>query len=204
MKNERLDIKDIIMTVLMAIINVIVCAIGGITGFLPILFVFCSCLYGLLLGYAYMAVCLKVKKRGAIFIYAIVQCVLGLSPHFIIGTLASAVIAEIIMEKSGRESKAGMIAGYVVMVVGSLCLAGTVYPFVITKQEMEKTLSGLGMNSEGILSLINVPVMSVLVIMCTICSLVGGIIGYNVMFKRLNGNVAEYDENEDDIEERIG
>lgn len=122
-RTEKLNVRDLItIGILSAVFVVVYIGIGIFTGSTPIGWLFTNAILALPLGIVYMLLLAKVPKIGAILILGIVFClVMLLMGHWwpsILLVLIFALIAEIVSDVVGKKSFLGMLAAFVIFMVG--------------------------------------------------------------------------------------
>lgn len=122
-KMEKLNVKDLItIGILSAVFAVVYIGIGMFTGSTPIGWLFTNAILALPLGIVYMLLLAKVPKKGTALILGIVFClVMILMGHWWPSTLLVgmfALIAEIVSTVIGKKRFSGMLAAFVIYMVG--------------------------------------------------------------------------------------
>ena len=93
MHKNKLKAKDIITVTLLSLCNILIFSIGTFMYATPITIVLTPVLYSLLQGIVFYVIGVKVKKRGAFFIYSLIQGVIAFYPPYILMFVISGLIA---------------------------------------------------------------------------------------------------------------
>ncbi len=188
--NEKWTLKDLGITIGFSLIYFVVTLVVMMSGsFTPITWIFMTALIGLLAGIPYIYITAREQKVGVLVIMNLVVGLIffaaGELSNLVIVTLTvSVVLAEIARKLIGYDSIKGSLLSYVFFSFG---MSGSpIYIWVFHDYTIEKTIEE--MSSEYAVSLENMSAMWVLVvmiIMTIICAMIGGIIGKNVLRKRI-------------------
>lgn len=179
-------IKDIITTVLLAICNTIIFLLVSITSVTPVTLVLQPVFYALVQGIVFFVLGTKVKKKGAILLYCIIQGGICCYIPYIIGYTVAGIIAEMILAKTGYGKMSGLTISYIIVQVCA-CLAGTVYPFVFALETTIKRQanSNREYSITEVTSILSVGGTVGLVILTALAALVGAFIGSKILKKHL-------------------
>lgn len=135
--NKKLTVKDIITVALLALINVAIFFASSLLYVTPFTIILMPVFFSLLEGMVFFIIGTKVRKPGAMLIYAFVRGILGGYLPYILLFLLSGVIAEFILHKTGYGNAKGLTASYVVnQVLASI--SSTIYPYAIAVASMKK------------------------------------------------------------------
>ena len=84
MNKSRLKVKDIITVTLLSLCNILIFALGTLMYVTPITILLTPVLYSLLQGIVFFVIGVKVQKKGAFFIYSLIQGVIAFYPPYIL------------------------------------------------------------------------------------------------------------------------
>lgn len=135
-ENQKLKIKDIITVVLLALINVVIFFISSLLYATPVTIVLMPVFFSLLEGIVFFIIGTKVRKPGAMLIYGIVRGILGGYLPYILLYIASGIIAELILRKTGYGSANGLTISYMLCQVMA-AFGSTIYPYAIAAKSMK-------------------------------------------------------------------
>lgn len=135
-ENQKLKIKDIITVVLLALINVVIFFISSLLYATPVTIVLMPIFFSLLEGIVFFIIGTKVRKPGAMLIYGIVRGILGGYLPYILLYIASGIIAELILRKTGYGSVNGLTISYMLFQVMA-AFGSTIYPYAIAAKSMK-------------------------------------------------------------------
>ena len=90
--------------------------------------------YALLEGMVVFTIGVKVRKRGAMLIYCIIQGIVGFYLPYTLTYILMGIISEIILSKTGYDNTKGLTVSYILQQVG-LCFGSTVYPYVLLSKD---------------------------------------------------------------------
>lgn len=181
-----MKIKDIITVVLLAICNIVIFLVVSVTSITPITLVLQPVFYALVQGIVFFVLGTKVKKKGAVLLYCVIQGAICCYIPYIIGYTIAGIIAEMILAKTGYGKMSGLTISYMIIQVCA-CLAGTVYPFVFALEataERQANMSREYSNSE-VTSILSTGGTIGLVISTALAALVGAFIGSKILKKHL-------------------
>ena len=137
MESNRLKTKDIITVVLLSLINIVIFMSGTFLYATPITVLLMPIYYALLEGMVVFTIGVKVRKRGAMLIYCMIQGIVGFYLPYTLTYFLMGIISEIILSKTGYDNIKGLTVSYILQQVG-LCFGSTVYPYVFAlKKTME-------------------------------------------------------------------
>lgn len=133
--NKKLKVKDIITVVLLALINVVIFFASSLLYATPITIMLMPVFFSLLEGIVFFIIGTKVRKPGAMMVYAIVRGILGGYLPYVLLYFLSGIISELILRKFGYGSVKGLTISYIIC---QLCaaLGSTIYPYVIAARSM--------------------------------------------------------------------
>lgn len=98
--NKKLKVKDIITVTLLALINVVIFFASSLLYVTPFTILLMPVFFSLLEGMVFFIIGTKVRKPGAMLIYAFVRGILGGYLPYVLLFLLSGIIAEIILHKT--------------------------------------------------------------------------------------------------------
>lgn len=133
--NKKLKVKDIITVVLLALINVVIFFASSLLYATPVTIMLMPVFFSLLEGIVFFIIGTKVRKPGAMMVYAIVRGILGGYLPYVLLYFMSGIISELILHRSGYGSVKGLTISYIIC---QLCaaLGSTIYPYVIAARSM--------------------------------------------------------------------
>ena len=133
--NKKLKVKDIITVVLLALINVVIFFASALLYMTPVTIMLMPVFFSLLEGIVFFIIGTKVRKPGAMMVYAVVRGILGGYLPYVLLYFLSGIVAELVLWKSGYGDTAGLTISYIIC---QLCagLGSTIYPYVITAKSM--------------------------------------------------------------------
>ena len=125
MESNRLKTKDIITVVLLSLINIVIFMSGTFLYATPITVLLMPIYYALLEGMVVFTIGVKVRKRGAMLIYCMIQGIVGFYLPYTLTYFLMGIISEIILSKTGYDNIKGLTVSYILQQVGlcfvSLC-----------------------------------------------------------------------------------
>ena len=195
MENNKLKSKDIITVVLMSLINIVIFGFGTFFYLTPITILLMPVFYSLFQGIVFFMLGEKVRKKGAIFLYCVIQGVVGFNIPYILMFLLSGLISEMILSRIGYAKVKALTISYVVMQLLA-AIGSTIYPYAIV---LESTLSNmhdtgdLGIYVEKAGHMIQGWGMLLLVALIIISALIGAFFGKKVMERHLRKAEMEAD-----------
>ena len=133
--NKKLKVKDIITVVLLALINVVIFFASALLYMTPVTIMLMPVFFSLLEGIVFFIIGTKVRKPGAMMVYAVVRGILGGYLPYVLLYFLSGIVAELVLWKSGYGDTAGLTISYIIC---QLCagLGSTIYPYVIAAKSM--------------------------------------------------------------------
>lgn len=185
---NKLNGKDLINAGIFSAIYVSICIVVACTvGMIPIGFVLLSFIIPFLEGIPMMLYFTKIKKAGMIMILqvvvGIVMIVTGMGYDLLVWGVITGMIAEIIMRATGYKKGMGCVLAYA---VSSICVAGNYVHWIGASEEwLAGKSAGYG---EAYMSTIAGYfkigwVFPIVIVLCFIGGLAGGLIGRKVMKK---------------------
>lgn len=187
MKTKTLSIKDIITIVLLSLINLIIFSLGSFLYLTPITILLMPVFYSLLQGVVFFVIGVKVKKKGALLIYCVIQGAVAFNLPYLIAYVLAGVVAELILWRAGYGNLKGLAAGYVIMQLLA-CMGSTIYPYAITLQATLSDMENMGdldVNVGQAASLLSVGGSALLLLGVAISAALGALIGWRIMKKHL-------------------
>lgn len=187
MKTKTLSIKDIITIVLLSLINLIIFSLGSFLYLTPITILLMPVFYSLLQGVVFFVIGVKVKKKGALLIYCVIQGAVAFNLPYLIAYVLAGVVAELILWRTGYGNLKGLAAGYVIMQLLA-CMGSTIYPYAITLQATLSDMENMGdldVNVGQAASLLSVGGSALLLLGVAISAALGALIGWRIMKKHL-------------------
>lgn len=139
MHKNKLKAKDIITVTLLSLCNILIFSIGTFMYATPITILLTPVLYSLLQGIVFYVIGVKVKKRGAFFLYSLIQGGIAFYPPYILMFVISGLIAESLLYKKGYGNLKVIGVSYVIQ--QTLASIGSViYPYTIA---LNKTIGAM-------------------------------------------------------------
>ena len=133
--NKKLKVKDIFTVVLLALINVVIFFASSLLYATPVTIMLMPVFFSLLEGIVFFIIGTKVRKPGAMMVYAVVRGIFGGYIPYVLLYFLSGIVSELILRKSGYGSVKGLTISYILC---QLCaaLGSTIYPYVIAAKSM--------------------------------------------------------------------
>ena len=133
--NKKLKVKDIFTVVLLALINVVIFFASSLLYATPVTIMLMPVFFSLLEGIVFFMIGTRVRKPGAMMLYAVVRGILGGYLPYVLLYFLSGIVSELILRKSGYGSVRGLTISYILC---QLCaaLGSTIYPYVIAAKSM--------------------------------------------------------------------
>lgn len=135
MNKTRLKAKDIITVTLLSLCNILIFSLGTFMYATPITIILTPVLYSLLQGTVFFVIGVKVRKRGAFFIYSLIQGV----PPYILMFIISGLTAELLLYKNGYGNLKSVGISYVIQ-QALASIGSVIYPYTIA---LNKTLENM-------------------------------------------------------------
>lgn len=136
MNKNRLKVKDIVTVTLLSLCNILIFSLGTFMYATPITILLTPVLYSLLQGIVFFVIGVKVRKRGAFFIYSLIQGVIAFYPPYILMFVLSGLIAEWLLYKKGYGNLKMIGIGYVIQQAAA-SIGSVIYPYAVA---LNKTL----------------------------------------------------------------
>ena len=133
--NKKLKVKDIFTVVLLALINVVIFFASSLLYATPVTIVMMPVFFSLLEGIVFFIIGTRVRKPGAMMVYAIVRGILGGYLPYVLLYFLSGIASELILRKSGYGSEKGLTISYIICQLFA-ALGSTIYPYVIAAKSM--------------------------------------------------------------------
>ena len=133
--NKKLKVKDIFTVVLLALINVVIFFASSLLYATPVTIMLMPVFFSLLEGIVFFIIGTRVRKPGAMMLYAVVRGILGGYLPYVLLYFLSGIVSELILRKSGYGSVKGLTISYILC---QLCaaLGSTICPYVIAAKSM--------------------------------------------------------------------
>lgn len=133
--NKKLKVKDIFTVVLLALINVVIFFASSLLYATPVTIIMMPVFFSLLEGIVFFIIGTRVRKPGAMMVYAIVRGILGGYLPYVLLYFLSGIASELILRKSGYGSAKGLTISYIICQLFA-ALGSTIYPYVIAAKSM--------------------------------------------------------------------
>lgn len=133
--NKKLKVKDIFTVVLLALINVVIFFASSLLYATPVTIVMMPVFFSLLEGIVFFIIGTRVRKPGAMMVYAIVRGILGGYLPYVLLYFLSGIASELILRKSGYGSAKGLTISYIICQLFA-ALGSTIYPYAIAAKSM--------------------------------------------------------------------
>lgn len=133
--NKKLKVKDIFTVVLLSLINVVIFFASSLLYATPVTIVMMPVFFSLLEGIVFFIIGTRVRKPGAMMVYAIVRGILGGYLPYVLLYFLSGIASELILRKSGYGSAKGLTISYIICQLFA-ALGSTIYPYVIAAKSM--------------------------------------------------------------------
>lgn len=194
MSTERLKSKDIITVVLLSLVNLIIFSVGSIMYLTPITILLMPVFYSLFQGIVFFMLGVKVKKKGAILLYCVIQGAVAFNIPYLLSYLLAGIIAEVMLAKTGYGDAKGLTVSYVIMQVLA-SIGSTIYPYTIVA---DATLDGIKDSGDLFVQVSAASEMIeswgclVLLLVVLVSAVIGALLGKRVSRKHLNGSKDEW------------
>ena len=192
MNKSRLKVKDIITVTLLSLCNILIFALGTLMYVTPITILLTPMLYSFLQGIAFFVIGVKVQKKGAFFIYSLIQGIIAFYPPYILMFIISGAIAELLLYKNGYGNLKYIGIGYVIQ-QALASIGSVIYPYTIA---LNKTLGS--MNEKELVSkitragkMISSWGSLILFILVIVSAIIGAYIGSKVVRKHILAKQAQ-------------
>lgn len=133
--NKKLKVKDIFTVVLLALINVVIFFASSLLYATPVTIMLMPVFFSLLEGIVFFIIGTRVRKPGAMMVYAVVRGILGGYLPYVLLYFLSGIVSELILRKSGYGSAKGLTISYILCQLFA-ALGSTIYPYVIAARSM--------------------------------------------------------------------
>jgi len=158
----------------------------------PITILLTPVLYSLLQGIVFFVIGVKVQKKGAFFIYSLIQGVIAFYPPYILMFIISGIIVELLSYKNGYGNLKYIGIGYVIQ-QALASIGSVIYPYTIA---LNKTLGS--MNEKELVSkitragkMISSWGSLILFILVIVSAIIGAYIGSKVVRKHILAKQAQ-------------
>ena len=192
MNKNGLKVKDIITVTLLSLCNILIFALGTLMYVTPITILLTPMLYSFLKGIVFFVIGVKVQKKGAFFIYSLIQGVIAFYPPYILMFIISGVIAELLLYKNGYGNLKYIGIGYVIQ-QALASIGSVIYPYTIA---LNKTLGS--MNEKELVSkitragkMISSWGSLILFLLVIVSAIIGAYIGSKVVRKHILAKQAQ-------------
>ena len=146
----------------------------------------------MLQGIVFFVIGVKVQKKGAFFIYSLIQGVIAFYPPYILMFIISGIIAELLLYKNGYGNLKYIGIGYVIQ-QALASIGSVIYPYTIA---LNKTLGS--MNEKELVSkitragkMISSWGSLILFILVIVSAIIGAYIGSKVVRKHILAKQAQ-------------
>jgi len=184
--NKKLKVKDIITVVLLSLINVVIFCASSLLYATPVTIVLMPVFFALMEGMVFFIIGTKIRKPGAMLIYAFVRGILGGYLPYILLFLVSGVIAELILRKTGYGNAKGLTVSYIInQTLASI--GSTIYPYAIAVKSMtdNAVTDGRQDNIFDAADMLVFPRWLILLFCVAAAAFVGALIGKRVVKKHI-------------------
>ena len=148
-KDQKMHTKDVVTVVLLALVNIVLFGLSTFLYLTPFTILLMPVYFSLLEGIAFFFIGAKVKKKGAILLYAVVRGVLGVYPPYVLLYILGGLIGEVLMARFGYGNTKGLTLSYVILQVLA-CIGSTIYPYTIAFDSM-MAQGGADMRSDNVI-----------------------------------------------------
>ncbi|MDO5732961.1 MAG: MptD family putative ECF transporter S component [Eubacteriales bacterium] len=183
---SKLKSKDIITVTLLSLCNILIFSIGTFMYATPITVLLTPVVYSLLQGIVFYVIGVKVKKRGAYFIYSVIQGAIGFYLPYVLMFVISGLIAELLLSKKGYGNLSVIGISYVIQQTMA-SIGSVIYPYafalerttyMVKEQNVVKNVSAAGKMIASWGSL-------VLLLLVIVSAAIGAYIGKKVVQKHI-------------------
>ena len=141
-KIGNMKVRDIITVTLLSLCSAVIFFAFSFLYVIPVFILLFPVFVSLVQGIFFMMIGIKVPKKGAILLYAIISGVAGMNLIYALGSIAAGIIGEVLLAKTGYGKMKTLVIIYVIMQVIN-AFTSTVYPYAIafesTKEMIAKT-----------------------------------------------------------------
>ena len=182
---KKLEVKDLITVGIFAAIYFVILFMGGMSGYIPILYAMLPLIIPIICGIPYMLFLTKVKCFGMVSIMGVILGgVMVLTGHTFLPLIMGVVFgfaADLIFMAGKYQSKKCSVIGYTVF---SLWVLGMLMPFWVMRDSYEKMmLDSMGIDyTKTIMELFD-KVSWAFPIMCIVGGVIGAFFGFSVLKK---------------------
>lgn len=149
MKDQRLNVRDLVNIGLFSILIFITTFVVGMIGFIPTLIPFTTFVTGIVSGPVYMLYFTKIKKPGMIFISTIILCLAFMATGHGIWVLVTGVVGGILAELILKKGKFKSIkSARIAFTAQSLYTAGNWIPIYLARDAYIKQMIDMGYGEE--------------------------------------------------------
>ena len=191
--NSKLTTKDIITVVLLALVNIIIFGFGTFFYLTPITVLLMPVFYALFQGIVYFMLGVKVPKKGAVLLYAVIMGVIGFNIPYILMHLLAGIAAEWILKRQGYGQAKPLTLSYILLQLLA-CVGSTIYPYAIVLESTLSNIQGggdLGVNIRAAGEMIQSWGMLVLMALVALCAWIGALLGQKIVKKHLVSQEAQ-------------
>ena len=189
MNTERSKTKWVITVVLLSLVNLIIFSVGSIMYLTPITILLMPVFYALFQGIVFFILGVKVKRKGAILLYCVIQGAVAFNVPYFLMYLLAGVIAEAVMAKTGYGDVKGLTVSYILMQMLA-AFGSTVYPYKIVADATLKGIEDSGdlyVQVSAASEMIDSWGLAFLLVAVLAASVIGAFFGKGVMQKHLTG-----------------
>ena len=190
--NKKLKVKDIFTVVLLALINVVIFFASSLLYATPVTIVMMPVFFSLLEGIVFFIIGTRVRKPGAMMVYAIVRGILGGYLPYVLLYFLSGIASELILRKSGYGSAKGLTISYIICQLFA-ALGSTIYPYAIAARSMAENSVSDGrqdaiLAASEMLGSWGAPLLLVGII---VSAFIGAMIGSKIVKKHIAADITE-------------
>ena len=187
----KLTIKDIITSVLLGVLANVLYFVSALTLLLPPpLNALNVPLKVFLISFVFMTVCMKVPKTGSVLIFFTVIGVRAMYLPYFLALVICGVIGEILVYGARHFKMTFTIITFLLYTVIGEILASSLYPMYVAIHSAEYSPEMMGgMTWEQLQYWFTVPGLATIFLPGIASALIGGVLAYKVIQKRIVGNL---------------
>jgi len=183
--SENMKVKDIITVTLLTLCNIVIYFATSMLCVVPVVMIFYPAIISLLEGIVFMMIGTKVPKKGAFLIYSAVHGIFGFYIPYFIGYMIAGIIAELLLNASGRPNYKTLGISYVITQMIA-AITSVILPYRVS---LEATLERAGEGGADLVQATSDMLTTGIAIACLVATLVaavfGAYIGYQVVKKHV-------------------
>lgn len=187
MNKNGLKVKDVVTVTLLSLCNILIFSLGTFMYATPITILLTPVMYALLQGIVFFVIGVRVRKRGALLIYSLIQGGIAFYPPYILMFIISGLIAELLLYKNGYGNLKYIGIAYVIQ-QALASIGSVIYPYTIA---LNKTIGSMKEEKELVSNITKAGKMIsswgslILLILVIASAIIGACIGSKVVKKHI-------------------